>query len=115
MSTHQERLDRFDALYRLLGRLPELGAGTFECGDDDKIDLFFPVGDPDTEGTPAWREAQQAKAICQRCPVQGSCLQYALAEGEREGIWGGTTPGERRSLLLLRRRGDGTSGEGVAA
>lgn len=115
MSARQERLERFDALYRLLGRLPELGTGTFECGDADKIDLFFPVGELDVEGTPAWRDAQHAKAICARCPVQGSCLQYALAEGEREGVWGGTTPGERRDLLLLRRRGGGTSGEGVAA
>ena len=33
-----------------------------------------------------------------RCPIQQACLQYALDEGERYGIWGGLDEAERRQL-----------------
>jgi WhiB family transcriptional regulator, redox-sensing transcriptional regulator len=36
------------------------------------------------------------------CPVQAECLDYALANDERHGVWGGTTEKER--ALLLRGR-----------
>lgn len=39
-----------------------------------------------------------AKAICRDCPVQRQCLEYALAHNEREGVWGGLAPKERRAL-----------------
>ncbi|HOW95084.1 MAG TPA: WhiB family transcriptional regulator [Mycolicibacterium fallax] len=41
---------------------------------------------------------ETAKAICRRCPVLRRCLDYALAADETYGIWGATTPGERRAL-----------------
>ncbi len=34
-------------------------------------------------------------AVCRRCPSRDSCLTYALAADEREGIWGGMTRAER--------------------
>lgn len=40
-------------------------------------------------------KVQQAKAVCRRCPVIGECLEFALDVGDREGIFGGTTPDER--------------------
>ncbi len=43
----------------------------------------------------------QAKKICQICPVQEECLQYALATNQSEGVWGGMSSGDRRRL---RRR-----------
>lgn len=42
--------------------------------------------------------ATAAKRICQRCPVQQACLQWALDNHERSGIWGGLTGRERRPL-----------------
>lgn len=39
-----------------------------------------------------------AKSICDQCPVKFLCLEYALESYEQEGIWGGTTPWERRAL-----------------
>jgi WhiB family transcriptional regulator, redox-sensing transcriptional regulator len=42
--------------------------------------------------------AERAKAICRVCPVRSACLEWALAANERTGIWGGTTPNERRAL-----------------
>lgn len=41
---------------------------------------------------------REAKAMCARCPVRPPCLQYALANGERYGIWGGKSERERRKL-----------------
>jgi hypothetical protein len=40
-----------------------------------------------------------AIAICFQCPLVDKCLAYALNAKEREGIWGGTTPAERRQLM----------------
>ncbi|WP_313880465.1 WhiB family transcriptional regulator [Mycobacteroides abscessus] len=41
------------------------------------------------------REAR-AKQICRRCPVREPCSSYAIAAGESFGVWGATTPRERR-------------------
>lgn len=60
-------------------------------------DLFFPM----SATNPARRELAAAKAVCERCPVRAECLQYALAAGQVQGIWGGTSEEERR---LLRQR-----------
>lgn len=59
-------------------------------------ELFFPV----SEYGPAVRQVAVAKAICARCPVASDCLVWALRAGEAAGIWGGTTPEERRELRL---------------
>jgi WhiB family transcriptional regulator, redox-sensing transcriptional regulator len=39
-----------------------------------------------------------AKRICAGCPVRRPCLNYALANDERHGIWGGLSEPERRKL-----------------
>ena len=41
---------------------------------------------------------REAKRICQACPVQDECLEFALANDERFGIWGGLSERERRRL-----------------
>ncbi len=46
-------------------------------------------------------EEAEALALCATCPVRTECLQYALRNSENHGIWGGTTPEERRRM---RRR-----------
>lgn len=43
-----------------------------------------------------------ARRVCQRCPVAGPCLAYALDLGEQEGVWGGTLEHERRRLRRER-------------
>ena len=37
---------------------------------------------------------RKAKALCARCPVREPCLEMGLTD--EDGIWGGTTPGERQ-------------------
>ncbi len=57
--------------------------------------VFYPETD---------EEAEQAKAVCAQCSVQGACLEYALARREKDGIWGGCTERERRRIIRQRRR-----------
>ena len=57
-------------------------------------DMFYPASDTD---------ADVAKAVCNACPVQEPCLEYALTVREPEGVWGGHTFAERRSILRRRR------------
>ena len=49
-------------------------------------------------------EAEEAKAICNICPVCETCLEYALANREREGVWGGLNERERRRVSRQRRK-----------
>jgi WhiB family redox-sensing transcriptional regulator len=58
------------------------------CAQTDP-DLFF----PETGGS-----AREAKQICRLCEVRTPCLDYALATGERFGIYGGLSERERRCL-----------------
>ena len=41
---------------------------------------------------------REAKRICTGCEVKDLCLDYALANDERFGIWGGLSERERRRL-----------------
>ncbi|GAA2838897.1 hypothetical protein GCM10020220_029780 [Nonomuraea rubra] len=56
--------------------------------------LFFPIVWDDQAG----QRAEQARSICRACPVQAICLDWALRTGEPDGMWGGTTPEERRRI-----------------
>ena len=42
-----------------------------------------------------------AREICFDCPVRVDCLDYALRHGEKFGVWGGLTEGERRPFRKL--------------
>lgn len=46
-----------------------------------------------------------AKEVCRRCPVREECLEFAMANCERFGIWGGLSEKERRALRKLRNQG----------
>jgi WhiB family redox-sensing transcriptional regulator len=41
---------------------------------------------------------REAKRICVGCEVKQECLEYALLQDERFGIWGGLSERERRRL-----------------
>lgn len=41
----------------------------------------------------------EAKRVCMGCDVRAECLDYALRNNERFGVWGGTSERERRKLL----------------
>ncbi len=41
---------------------------------------------------------REAKRVCTSCEVRSECLEYALGNDERFGIWGGLSERERRKL-----------------
>lgn len=41
----------------------------------------------------------QAKSLCSQCPAISKCLEYALETEVEFGIFGGTTPQERKAML----------------
>ena len=53
-------------------------------------DAFFPSRRDD---------ADAPKATCRGCPVRAECLAAGI--GEREGVWGGLTPFERRQACRI--------------
>jgi WhiB family redox-sensing transcriptional regulator len=57
-------------------------------------DLFFPEG----RGAAIHHKTEQAKKVCNRCPVKQRCLDWALETGQHSGVWGGTAPDERRGI-----------------
>ncbi|MFI1194042.1 WhiB family transcriptional regulator [Micromonospora sp. NPDC020750] len=65
--------------------------GRGACRDRDP-ERWFPVG---TTG-PALVQAEQAKAICRRCPVKDECLSWAL-DNQKFGVAGGMDEDERRT------------------
>jgi WhiB family transcriptional regulator, redox-sensing transcriptional regulator len=50
--------------------------------------------------------ADAAVALCRTCDVQGACLAWALEVGDCHGVWGATTPRERRAMLVAWRSGE---------
>lgn len=64
-------------------------------------DLFFPERGASTK---------EAKGVCRGCVVREFCLEYAIATGEKFGIWGGLSERERRRIRRRRaiERKEGT-------
>lgn len=63
------------------------------CLDEDP-ELFFPVGNTG----PALLRIEEAKAVCRRCEVVETCLEWAMESGQDFGVWGGMSEDERRAL-----------------
>ena len=57
--------------------------------------IFYPIGRQVSQ-------APLAKKVCSICPVQSECLNYALDNGIKDGIWGGLTKTERKRLRRER-------------
>jgi len=63
------------------------------CAETDP-EAFFPEKGGST---------RDAKRVCSGCTVRAECLEFALANDERFGIWGGLSERERRRLRLQQR------------
>ena len=59
-------------------------------------DLFFP------QNGDSGNHILEAKKVCRTCPVRISCLNYAIDNSERWGVWGGMTERERRRVKKER-------------
>lgn len=56
-------------------------------------DLFFPERGAST---------REAKEVCRGCVVLEECLEFALTNSEKFGIWGGMSERERRRIRRQR-------------
>ncbi len=69
-------------------------------------DLFFPERGASTK---------EAKRVCRACVVREECLEYALANGEKFGIWGGMSERERRRVRRERAQARREAGGSATA
>lgn len=67
---------------------PDLWQDRAACFGIDP-DTFFPISE---------EEAGPALAFCGACGIREECLSWALRNGERYGVWGGTTEQQRRRI-----------------
>ena len=67
---------------------------------DEEPELFFPIGNTG----PALLQIEEAKAVCRRCEVVVTCLEWAMESGQDAGVWGGLSEDERRALKRRNAR-----------
>lgn len=77
------------------------------CHDINR-DVFFvaPMSANSTARTAESSERKQravAERYCAGCPVAEECLEYALATKSQDGVWGGKTERERKTILRERK------------
>ena len=74
-----------------------------ECSDDAE-DLGWQdralcaQTDPEAFFPEKGGSTREAKKVCRGCEVRAECLEFALENDERFGIWGGMSERERRRL-----------------
>ncbi|MFD1720099.1 WhiB family transcriptional regulator [Amnibacterium endophyticum] len=70
--------------------------------DDDPLawqaDSLCAQTDPEAFFPEKGGSTREAKRICAQCEVRSQCLEYALQNDERFGIWGGLSERERRKV-----------------
>jgi WhiB family redox-sensing transcriptional regulator len=69
------------------------------CLDEDP-ELFFPIGNTE----PAFRQIEEARAVCHRCEVIDTCLSWAMETRQDAGVWGGQSAEQRQSLKRRNAR-----------
>jgi WhiB family transcriptional regulator, redox-sensing transcriptional regulator len=69
------------------------------CHDEDP-ELFFPISASEASTD----QIRQATSICDGCRVEAECLEYALENRLKHGIWGGRTEQERQAMIRARSR-----------
>ena len=82
-------------------------AGPSVVDEDDnplswQSDALCAQTDPEAFFPEKGGSTRDAKKICTTCEVKVQCLDYALANDERFGIWGGLSERERRRLRRAR-------------
>ena len=77
-------------------------SGAYTDSEDNPLawqaDAVCAQTDPEAFFPEKGGSTRDAKRICSGCDVRQQCLDYALANDERFGIWGGLSERERRKL-----------------
>jgi WhiB family redox-sensing transcriptional regulator len=90
----EQLIGQRDAAPARIGQMDRNWASKAACKGLDPA-IFYPLTDD---------EADEAKSVCAACPVQSSCLEHAIDNRERNGVWGGATERERLRIVRRRRR-----------
>ncbi|WP_456543358.1 MULTISPECIES: WhiB family transcriptional regulator [unclassified Blastococcus] len=91
----------YDA-FAAAGQLP--AASWDDAGEEPwRMDALCAETDPEAFFPEKGGSTREAKRVCGGCTVRAECLEFALANDERFGIWGGLSERERRRLKLQRR------------
>ncbi|MCC9194180.1 MULTISPECIES: WhiB family transcriptional regulator [Arthrobacter] len=79
--------------------LPGFGDSYADEGDLGwQADALCAQTDPEAFFPEKGGSTRDAKKVCAACNVRSQCLEYALSNDERFGIWGGLSERERRRL-----------------
>ncbi|MDO4898316.1 MAG: WhiB family transcriptional regulator [Rothia sp. (in: high G+C Gram-positive bacteria)] len=78
-------------------------AGIYSTDGDEgelswQADALCAQTDPEAFFPEKGGSTRDAKRVCNECPVREACLEYAMENDERFGIWGGLSERERRRL-----------------
>lgn len=71
-----------------------------KCREVDPELFYLPYG---LRQNNKQKRINEAKAVCKQCPVISECLQFALSTEEPFGVWGGTSPEDRKRILLRKK------------
>uniref|UniRef100_UPI000CEBDC03 WhiB family transcriptional regulator n=1 Tax=Blastococcus atacamensis TaxID=2070508 RepID=UPI000CEBDC03 len=71
-------------------------------GEEWRLDALCAETDPEAFFPEKGGSTRDAKRVCTGCPVRAQCLEFALANDERFGIWGGLSERERRRVRVQR-------------
>lgn len=78
------------------------GVPMFDPADEGELswqtDALCAQTDPEAFFPEKGGSTRDAKKVCGSCNVRAQCLEYALSNDERFGIWGGLSERERRRL-----------------
>lgn len=80
------------------GMTPEPWMASGTCATTGNPDDWF--ADEGMRGKRMESYTRQAIEACRSCPVQQTCLEYAIDEEIPYGVWGGVTAQGRRRLKL---------------
>jgi hypothetical protein len=83
-----------------------------ECRGQGHWPFFAPDGDYDEREMGEARRIRHAEArkVCEGCLARKECLADALSQpGDIDGVWGGTTRAQRRTIKRKRGRGRRTA------
>lgn len=93
---YSDDLDEDEADETIAPILPLFSDGDSMLGWQDRA--LCSQTDPEAFFPEKGGSTRDAKKVCVGCEVKAECLEYALRNDERFGIWGGLSERERRKL-----------------
>jgi len=80
------------------------------CSEPQYRDWFFPDGFIPIKGMSSAAHLSRlrlmemaAKQLCNDCPLKALCAEYAITAHEEFGIWGSTSPADRKAIYASAR------------